>query len=141
MARYEIGLRTSGVAITTPQFELRSVTRRLRLLEIGGTLQAATASTLGLGRPAAVGTGGTNNAVVASDGNDATALALAILATWTAAPTAPASFLRRWGLPATIGSSFVFTPVGLFVPVGGSLVLWNLAANGIMDIWCAIEEQ
>lgn len=143
MARYEIGLRTSGVLVTTAQLEIRAITRRLKLLEIGGTLQAATASTLGLGRPANTGSvaGGTLNTLQLSDENDAAALGTTVLTGWTTAPTAPTQFLRRWGLPATIGSGFVWTPSGLYIKPAGSLVLWNITANGIMDAWVAVEEQ
>lgn len=141
-AFYELGLRTSGVAITTPGWELRSVTRRLRLCEFGITLQAATASTFGLGRPANTGSvaGGTNNAPELGDPADAAALMQQVLAGWTTAPTAPTKFIRRWGFPATIGSGLIFTFPRLIIPVGGSIVLWNITANGVADIYAVVEE-
>jgi hypothetical protein len=119
---------------------LRSVTRRLRVLEFGITLQAATASTFGLGRPANTPAGGTNNAPLPGDPADAAALMQQVLAGWTTAPTAPTSFLRRWGFAATIGLGAIFTFPRLIIPVGGSIVLWNITATGVSDIYAVVEE-
>lgn len=143
MAIYEVGLRTTGVGTGAAGFELRAVTRRLKLLELGLTLQAATASTFGLGRPANTGSvaGGTNNVPPPADAADAAALFQAVLAGWTTAPTAPTSFFRRIGFPATIGAGVVWSFRGIYVAPTHSLVLWNLAANGVSDVYAVVEEQ
>lgn len=140
MACYEIGVRTSGVASASAALELRSGTKRARVHELGITLQAATATTLGLGRPANTPAGGTNNPPLATDAADSAALAGAYLAGWSTVPTAPTSFLRRIGFPATIGSGAIWTFRNLIIPVSASIVLWNLAANGVLDIWAVLED-
>lgn len=142
MADFEIGLRTSVVTNANAGFELRAAARRVRIYEFGITLQAATASTFGLGRPANVPAGGTNNVAIALDPADTVAPTFsAILAGWSTAPTAPAGFFRRIGFPATIGSGYVWTfRKGLVIPVNGSIVLWNLSTVGVSDIYVSGED-
>lgn len=143
MARYTLGSRTSNVTTGNACWELRSTaTDRLFVREIGITLAAATASTFGLGRPAAIGVTPTSPVTVVpmDTGNPAgtgtTALA------WGTGPTIPAAFIRRIGLPATIGAGivWVFGDVGLVVPVSSSLILWNLSAMGVSDIYVDLDE-
>ena len=56
MALYSIGVRTTSGTTGTAAWEIRSSsTDRLFIVEIGIFLAAATASTYGLGRPAAIG--------------------------------------------------------------------------------------
>jgi hypothetical protein len=45
-------------------------------------------------------------------------------------PTSPTLFLRRFGIPATIGAGVIWTyPQGLIVPTGpAELVVWNIGA-------------
>ena len=143
MSVYEIGLRTTGVANASTSCENRAGSKRVQVHELGITLQAATATTLGLGRPANSGSvaGGTNNAPIAGDNGDSAALVGAYLAGWTTVPTAPASFLRRIGFPATIGSGLIWTFRDLVIPASGSLVLWNLAANGVLDLYWVLQDR
>jgi hypothetical protein len=141
MAVYEIGLRTSVVTTASAGYELRGSTRRLQVFQIGITLQAATASTFGIGRPANTPAGGTNNVAPPGDPADAATGASNILAGWSTAPTAPATFFRRIGFPATIGSGIIFTFRQLILPISGSLVLWNLSAVGVSDLFIIFEEQ
>jgi hypothetical protein len=138
---YELEVRTSGVTIATPALELRATTRRLQLRRMELTLQAATASTYGLGRPAAVGTTGTNNAAVPAEPAGAATTALVLLAGWGVAPTAPTSFIRRAGFPATAGSFENWDFDGWVIPPGGSLVLWNIAGNGVADVFLRFYEE
>ena len=141
MSMYEIGLRTSVVTTASAGWEIRASTRRLQIYEIGITLQAATASTFGIGRPANTPVAGTNNVAQPGDVADAATGASNILAGWSTAPTAPAVFMRRIGFPATIGSGIIFTFRQLVIPVSGSLVLWNLTAVGVSDLYVSFEEQ
>jgi hypothetical protein len=68
-------------------------------------------------------------------GSTTTALA------WGTPPTVPLFFFRRINLPATIGAGRVITfPRGLVIPVSSSLVVWNLAANGVSDIDVVLDE-
>lgn len=143
MAVLELGLRTSGVGTGAAGAEIRAGARRLRITEFGITLQAATASTFGLGRPANTPTTGTLNPWEVGDAADPIAQILSpgiILAAWGTAPTAPTKFIRRIGFPATIGSSWIWTFRNLIIAAAGSLVLWNLAANGVSDIYVSAEE-
>jgi hypothetical protein len=45
-------------------------------------------------------------------------------------PTVPAFFLRRFGVPATLGAGVIWTfPEGLIVPSGpAEMVVWNIGA-------------
>jgi hypothetical protein len=50
----------------------------------------------------------------------------------------PTAFLRRVSLPATIGAGIVWQfPQGLIIPVSSSLVVWNITAVSVADIWIA----
>ena len=115
-----------------------------RLLELGITINAATASVFGLGRPAAIGITPTSPATVLAEdgGNTATGNTTTALA-WGTAPTAPTNFFRRVSLPATIGAGFIWTfPRGIVVLKALTSVLWNPSAgsNSVADVWCVVDE-
>jgi hypothetical protein len=142
MALYELGIvggvGTSGVA----QCELRAAaTDPIYVQEIGIFLNAATASTIGIGRPANTPAGGTPVLGQANNQDDAVSVGGVITAGWTTSPTVPTQFLRRFGLPAAIGNGMIFTwPKGLRVKQGTSIVIWNLATNSITSIYFIWEE-
>ena len=143
MAIFEIGLRTTGVGIATAGLEIRaSASRMVRLHELHILMAAATATVFGIGRPANTPTGGTANAPLAIDTDDVVAFGGVIaLAGWTLAPTAPAAFYRRIALPATVGSEHLYRPSrAIEIPAAGSLVLWNITANGVADVNLVIED-
>jgi hypothetical protein len=144
MALYTHAARTSNVTTGAACWELRSsATDRVRVREIGITLAAATASSFGLGRPAAIGVTPTSPVtVVAEDTGEPTGTAQTALA-WGTGPTIPAVFLRRIGFPATIGSGIIWSwwnGPGLLIPVSSSLILWNLATNGVSDVYVVLDE-
>lgn len=143
MARYSLASRTSNVTTGNACWELRSSsTDRLYVREIGITLAAATATTLGLGRPAAIGVTPTSPVtVLPMDTGDPAGTGTVALA-WGTGPTIPTQFLRRIGLPATIGAGIIwtFSDRGLVVPVSSSLILWNLSATGVSDVYVEIDE-
>lgn len=142
MARYTLSVRTSNVTIANACFELRTTaTQRIRIMEIGITLAAAAASTFGLGRPAAIGVTPTSPVtVLPEDPADATGASTTALA-WGTGPTAPTAFLRRIGLPATIGAGIIWQwQNGLIVPVSSSMVLWNITATGVADLYIVVDE-
>lgn len=143
MARYSLASRTSNVTTGNACWELRSTaTDRLFVREIGITLAAATASTFGLGRPAAIGITPTSPVTVqAMDPANPAGTGTVALA-WATGPTIPAAFLRRIGLPATIGAGivWVFGDQGLVIPVSSSLILWNLSATGVSDVYVDLDE-
>lgn len=142
MALYSLGVRTTAGTTGAAAWEIRSTsTDRLFVVEIGVFLAAATASTYGLGRPAAIGVTPTSPvATQAEDPANPAATALSALA-WGTGPTVPTNFLRRVSFPATIGSGVIWTfPKGLIIPVSSSIVLWNAATNGVVDAYCVIDE-
>lgn len=144
MALYEVSVAGGVGTIATAQAELRAGSAdALTVYEIGVTLNAATASTIGLGRPANNGSvaGGTQTLGQANIQDDPVAVGGVVTTGWTTSPTAPSVFLRRIGLPATIGTGIVWTwPKGLRVKQSTSLVVWNITAASIASIYFVFEE-
>jgi hypothetical protein len=144
MARYTHAARTTATAAGA-NWELRSAaSARLYVQEIGIFMGAATASSFGLGRPAAIGVTPTSPVTVqANDPADPAGTAQTAVA-WGTAPTNPTStiYLRRIGLTNVIGAGVIWTfaPPGLVVPVSSSLVIYNLATNGVADIYVVMDE-
>lgn len=141
---YTHAARTSNVTSGESTWELRSGTNsRLYIRELGIFMGAATASTFGLGRPAAIGITPTTPVLgQANDPGDVAAIGATALA-WSTKPTAPTSsiYLRRVGLPAAIGAGVIWTfNEPLIVPISYSIVLYNLATNGVADCYAIWEE-
>ena len=141
---YNLAVRTSDGSNAAAAWEIRTgaTPGRARLMEIGFFLVAATASIVGLGRPAAIGITPTSPVnFVPSDSNDviASGIIQSSLA-WGTGPTIPAAFLRRIALPATIGTGVIWTfGDGIVIPVSSSLILWNLAANSVLDAYAVVR--
>ena len=141
---YTYAVRTSDGSNAAAAWEIRAgaTPGRVRLMEIGFFLVAATASIIGLGRPAAIGiTPTTPKNFVPYDSNDviASGVIQSSLA-WGTGPTVPADFLRRIALPATIGTGVIWTfGDGIVIPVSKSLILWNLAANSVLDAYAVVR--
>ena len=141
---YSLGVRTVDGTNAAAAWGIRTgaTLGRVKLLEIGFFLVAATASVLGLGRPAAIGTTPTSPVnFLPEDPNDVIASGVVQSAlAWGGAPTVPAAFLRRISLPATIGTGVIWTfPKGITIPVSSELVLWNLATNSLLDAYAVIS--
>ena len=142
--KLSLSVRTISGADATAGWEIRTgaTLGRVKVHEIGFFLAAATASTVGLGRPAAIGVTPTTPVdFQPEDPNDvlATGTIQSALA-WTTGPTVPANLIRRISLPATIGTGVIWTfPEGLVIPVSGSLVLWNLAINSVLDAYAVVS--
>lgn len=152
MAIYSLSQRTTNTTIANPCWEIRSAAgNKPKVLEIGISINAATASVYGLGRPAAIGvtptspqtfvdeSDGGSGATAAPTGNTTAAVA------WGTPPTVPANFLRRVSTPATIGAGVIWTfPRGLGIPnqsgTVGSLVIWNITATSAADVWAVVDE-
>lgn len=139
-----LGVRTSAGADAAAAWEIRTgaTPGRAKLLEIGFFLAAATASVIGLGRPAAIGITPTSPVdFQVEDPNDVVASGVVQSAlAWATGPTVPTAFLRRIGLPATIGTGIIWTfPKGITIPVSGGLVLWNLSTNSVLDAYAVVE--
>lgn len=144
MPLYEVSVAGGAGTIAVAQAELRAAaTDTIYVYEIGVSLTAATASSIGIGRPANNGSvaGGTLTLGQGNSQDDAAAVGGVITTGWTTAPTAPTVFLRRVGLPAAIGNGVIWTwPRGLRVKQGTSLVVWNITASSIANIHFVFEE-
>lgn len=143
MAIYSLANRISNVTIANPCLEIRTTsTDRPRVLEIGITLAEAIASVFGLGRPQAIGITPTSPvSLLAEDAGDPAATVNTALA-WATPPTVPLQFFRRASLEAKVGAGIIWTfaPPGLIIPISGGLVLWNITAVALADIWVVVDE-
>jgi hypothetical protein len=144
MAIYSISQRSTVTTTAAAAWELRSTSaNKPKVMELGISLGAATASVYGIGRPAAIGVTPTSpvTALDESDGNGPTGLTTCAVA-WGTGPTVPANFFRRVSLPATIGAGVILTfPRGLGLPVSGSIVMWNITTNSaVVDFWACVDE-
>src|ERR1035437_10101406 len=141
-SRYELGI-TGGVGTSGgASAALRAAsTDAIWLKEVGVFLNAATASTIGLGKPAAIGVTPTSPIVGLATNGGAEAVGATAVA-WGTPPTSPAQFYRRIGLPAAIGNGIIWTfqGDGLLIPASGSIVLWNLALNSVVSAYFVWEE-
>jgi hypothetical protein len=144
VALFELSVNGGVGTIATAQAELRaSATNAVYVYEVGVFLNAATASAIGLGRPANNGSvaGGASVVGLQNVQDDPAALAGIITSGWTTPPTAPTQFFRRIGLPAAIGNGLIWTwPKGLRVKQSTSLVLWNITASSVASIYFCWEE-
>jgi hypothetical protein len=144
VALYELSVVGGSGSSGAAQCEFRAGADPAYIREIGVFLNAATASTIGIGRPANNGSVAGGTVVLGQGGNqdDANPAGGIVASGWTTAPTAPAQFFRRIGLPAAIGNGMVFTwgERGLRVKQNTSLVIWNLAANSVASIYIVWEE-
>lgn len=142
MAIYSIGVRTTSTTTGAACFEIRSnALNRPRILEIGISINAATASVFGLGRPQAIGiTPTTPVDMQGEDGADPIDTTFETALAWATPPTVPLVFLRRVSTPATIGAGVIWTfPNGLVIPVSFSIVVWNITTTSLADIWVVAD--
>lgn len=144
MARYDLAFRTLDGTVAKPAAEIRSTSSdKPRLLELGMFQVAAAASALniGLGVPAALGVGPISpTKMLAEEMADPTA-AVQIATQWATAPTIPTQFYRRAGAATGIGNGILLAfPRGLSIAVSSSLVLWNILANSLLDVYVTIGE-
>lgn len=142
--RVSLGVRTSDGTSGAAAWEIitGATPGRARVIELGFFLAAATATTIGLGRPQAIGITPTSPVdFLAEDPNDVLASGVVQSAVaWGTGPTIPTAFLRRIALPATVGAGVIWTfPEGLVIPVSSSLILWNLASNSVLDAYAVID--
>jgi len=141
MSISSLGLRSTNLTITQAQWELRTAAAgRPKVLELGIVQATATAQSVGLGRPQAIGLTPVNVLFQPDDPGDPASAQNASLS-WGTSPIVPLIFHRRWNSAATIGVGRVWTfPRGLVVPVSFSIVIWNVTAGIASDIDCALDE-
>lgn len=145
MRQFQVGVRTTSGTTGEAALEIiAGASKGFRLLGvIGISMAAATASTFGFGRPAAKGVTPTTPANVPTvDGGRVPSVTTTALA-WGTSPTAPSPFMYRATLPATVGAfrDWVLPQSGIWCPAGGTLVLWNLASNGVVDVQFSLFEE
>lgn len=133
MAIYEVGWQTVAAVTVAPYAEFRTGANNPALIyEMGFACNAATASSIGIYRPAAIGvTPGTTTVPVPVDSDYPAATAI-IANTWGTAPTISTNVsFRRSTLAAAIGAGVVWTwPVQpLRIPKASSLVIWNFGGS------------
>jgi hypothetical protein len=133
MALYSAGVVTPAAAASAAYTDLRAHASSdrpyLKRLEI--TVNAATASSIGLYRSATAGTASTTVVGVAHEPANPAGTALVGTA-WSSAPTISSNVpLRRIVTPATAGYPIIWDFVGMeiAIPVGGTLVLWNFGTG------------
>ena len=142
MAIYSLGVLTTGTTSATAAWEIRTAsTDRIYILELGFFMNAATASTYGFGRPAAIGVTPTSPVTLIAEDPAAPAGTAQSALAWGTGPTAPTAFHRRVNTPATIGTGIIWTfPRAFIVPVSSSVVLWNLATNGAVNAYVVEDD-
>lgn len=142
--RYSLGVRTTNATDAECAWEIitGATPGRVKLVEMGIFLAAATATTIGLGRPQAVGITPTSPVdFLPEDPNNVLASGVVQSAlAWGTKPTIPTAFLRRIALPAVIGTGVIWTfPEGVVIPVSSSIILWNLGTNSVLDAYAVVE--
>lgn len=143
MAIYSLSQRTTSGTIATANWEVRTTSvNKPKAMEIGISISAATASVFGLGRPGAIGVTPTSPQTFLdeSDGGGPAGQTTCAVA-WGTGPTVPTNFFRRISTPATIGAGVIWTfPRGLGIPISNSIVLWNITATSVADVWAVVDE-
>jgi len=130
---------TSG---STANVEWRTpATVRPRVLEIAWiNATTATAQSIGLGRPQAIGITPVNVLFQNDDPGDPASVMNGSLS-WGTSPTVPLIYHRRWSGAATVGVGVIWTfPRGLIVPISSSLVVWNITTTVAADVNCVVDE-
>lgn len=143
--RYEAAVR-AGTAPTAgiPWVELRNGgTRTCYVEEIGGTLGAATASTIGILRATAQGSGGSaTQAGLADDPREAASAGITLAThAFTVAPTLPTTYMRRFAIGAAVGAGFHWvwpSHSPLIVPASASLVIVAITAGAATSDWFCV---
>lgn len=143
MAKLSLGSLTSNGTTGEAAWEfINDTLTPAKIMRIVVSLVAATATTLGLGRPAAKGITPTTPVALLAEDEIATQTGLKTAMAWATKPTIPAAFYRRVGLPAVIGQTYEFEFVkGLYVPAAATVILWNLAANSVLNVTVEVEDE
>jgi len=141
--RLSLGVRTADGTDAAAAWEIRTgaTPGRVKVHEIGFFLAAATATTIGLGRPQAIGITPTSPVnFLPTDPNDVVASGVVQSAVaWGTGPTVPTAFLRRISFPATAGTGVIWQFEDLVIPVSYSIILWNLATNSVLDAYAIVS--
>jgi hypothetical protein len=134
--RYEIGLShaTPGSAAAPIVTLVTASGSRAVIREIGIFNVSGVAGEVGIGRPAAAGSGTlTGTLGQALDSADTAALTTLVTSFGTSPPTAPTNPMRRVQIPAVIGAGVIFTyePQEFIVPISADLVVWQFSTAAV----------
>lgn len=127
MAQYEVSVVTPAAASGAAYATIHTAsTERAFISQIHCWTTAATASRVAIGRKNNTPVATTSVLGQAVDPADAAAVTNVDTA-WSTAPTAPATFLRRASLAASIGAAVLWPwqSPGLVIPVSDWLIIWN----------------
>lgn len=142
MAIYSLSLNTTVTTTGAACGDLMaSASNSPRIMEVGINLVTATASTYAIGRSGNTETQTAPVTVLAENPNDPAGQSKCAVA-WSVAPTVPANFFRRIGLPATAGAGVIWTfPRGLLLAASAGMLVWNLATNSASaNFWFTVDE-
>jgi hypothetical protein len=134
------GVGTTGVAAL--EIINSSASKNVFIKEILASLTAATATRLGVGRPAAAGI--TPTTPILFQGLDGVSVADAKTAiAWATPPTIPAKFYADIFQQNVAGLTidFVFADDGIMLKPGQTLVVWNLAGNSVCNFTIDASED
>jgi len=144
MSRFATAVLTTGTSNNVASIEIINSSNTIPafIKEIGVALNAATASVIVLGRPAAKGVTPTSPAAFVDEEGKATGLVTSAIA-WGTSPTAPTVPMRRMGFPATVGSNmkFEFGGRGVRLSPGQTFVIHNVGAVSAMNVYAVVEQD
>jgi len=142
----QLGVRTSSGVTAEPSWEIMvaSTPGEAIIREITITLAAATASTIGVGFPQAIGITPTSpvDFVPVNQGLTMPTNAVTSALAWGTKPTIPAAFLKRVAFPGTIGTGIVWEfagDEGIVITPTKTVILWNLGTNAVIDATAVVE--
>lgn len=130
---YESAVRTPAATTGATYCTLHTgANLRCYITEIGWAINAATATPVGLIRPANSPVASTSQLGQADD-PQSVASTVNLDTTWSTAPTIGANvYLRRFQLAASAGAGFIWSwseNAPLVIPVASYLVLWNFGGS------------
>jgi hypothetical protein len=144
MARFSHGFRTTAVGVgAVAELIAGTGSERVKLVEVGLTINAQTLTQVGLGYPAAVGLTPTSPVTLLNEGDGNLVTTVTDALGWATPPTAPTAgfYFRR----ATLGldsDEIVWrwpTGGGLLILPATSLALYLFATGSVMDGWWVVE--
>jgi len=137
--------RTTNGTINQAALEIIAGARGCYLRALSLTLNAATASVFGIGRPAAAGITPTTPAALQSQGVAGDVSMARIALAWGTSPTAPTYYHGRVSLAAAVGAAWTWPSNAgqiqkIWIPPTTTLVLFNITATSVADVSIEIEE-
>ena len=144
MSRFATGRLSTTTTASNASLEIINghATLPAFLKEIGIALNAATATVLLLGRPAAAGVTPTSPQAMVDEEGAATGSVTTALA-WATSPTPPTVPMRRMGFAATAGLNwkFEFAGRGVRLAPGETFIISNSGAVSALSMYAVVEQD